>query len=61
MFQQDPPQSNVPDPSGIPASITAVVTIEASVIRADGTVEDLGVIASSADGSAEISKEEVDE
>lgn len=43
------------------ASVRMIVTMEARVIRADGSVEDLGVIASSEDGSVQILDQKVDE
>lgn len=33
--------------------VRRIVTVEAVITRADGTVEDLGVVASSEDGTAE--------
>ena len=37
---------------------TAELSISATVIRADGTIEELGVIASTEDGTATIEQEE---
>lgn len=41
-----------------PTQVRPNVDIEAIIIRADGTIENLGVVASSADGTASVGEEE---